>query len=154
MSNRPTSRREDASHGLRMPNAKRRTQGGGGNTARARRVMQSHHNPCDEQANNVSQPKIGVITMLINTSTMIPWKSNDYNENLLVDFLNQGCCWKGPYSYGDKEVFFVAYAEFCRLRGTTSESRGMTETRLQRLGHEVNRDGIRGIFVRVGSEVP
>ena len=92
--------------------------------------------------------------MLINTSTMIPWKSNDYNENLLVDFLNQGCCWKGPYSYGDKEVFFVAYAEFCRLRGTTSESRGMTETRLQRLGHEVNRDGIRGIFVRVGSEGP
>lgn len=92
--------------------------------------------------------------MQIDTSTMIPWKSTDSNENLLVDFLNQRCCWKGPYSYGDKEAFFVAYAEFCRLRGTTSEPRGMTEIRLQRLGHEVSRDGIRGIFVRSGNETP
>lgn len=92
--------------------------------------------------------------MQIDTSTMIPWKSTDSNENLLVDFLNQRCCWKGPYTYGDKEEFFVAYSEFCKLRGTTSEARGMTETRLQRLGHEVSRDGIRGVFVRTGVEAP
>ena len=92
--------------------------------------------------------------MQIDTSTMIPWKSNDLNENLLVDFLNQSCFWKGPFDYGNKEDFFIAYSEFCRLRGTTSESRGMTETRLQRLGHEVSRNGVRGIFVRTGSEVP
>jgi hypothetical protein len=30
----------------------------------------------------------------------------------------------------------------------------MTETRLQRLGHEVTRDGIRGVFVRTGTEAP
>jgi hypothetical protein len=92
--------------------------------------------------------------MQIDSSTMIPWKSTDYNENLLVDFLNQGCYWKGPYSYGPKEEFFVAYAEFCNQRGTTSDSRGMTETRLQRLGHEVSRDGIRGVFVRTGAMAP
>jgi len=46
--------------------------------------------------------------MLIDTDTMIPWKSNDYNENLLVDFLNQGCRWQGPYSYGPKEEFRIS----------------------------------------------
>jgi hypothetical protein len=92
--------------------------------------------------------------MQIDTSTMVPWTSSDYNENLLVDFLNQGCYWKGAHTYGDKEAFFVAYAEFCRQRGNTSEPRGMTETRLRRLNHEVNSIGIRGVFVRTGNETP
>lgn len=92
--------------------------------------------------------------MLIDTSTIVPSLSTDFNENLLRDFLVTGCFWKGPYSYGPKEDFFVAYSEFCRLRGTTAEPRAMSETRLQRLGHEVARDGIRGVFVRTGDETP
>lgn len=92
--------------------------------------------------------------MMIDTETIVPWKSNDNNENLLVDFLNQRCCWKGAHTYGDKEAFFVAYAEFCRQRGTTSEPRGMTETRLRRMNHEVSSVGIRGVFVRAGAEDP
>jgi len=90
--------------------------------------------------------------MLIATDTMIPWKSTNLNENLLVDFLNQGCCWKGAHTFGDKEEFFVAFARFCHEKGTTPESRGMTETRLRRLGHDVNSVAIRGVFVRTGTE--
>jgi len=92
--------------------------------------------------------------MKIDTGTMIPWKSTNPNENLLVDFLFQACCWKGAHTFGDKETFFIAFAKFCIERGTTSEPRGITETRLARLGHEVNSTSIRGVFVRTGDEVP
>lgn len=92
--------------------------------------------------------------MLIDTSTIVPSRTTDFNEDLLRDFLVIGCFWKGVSEYGPKERFFVAFSEFCRLRGTTSESRGLIETRLRRLGHEVSRDGIRGIFVRIGAEAP
>jgi hypothetical protein len=90
--------------------------------------------------------------MLIDTSTIVPARSTDFNENLLRDFLVIGCEWRGPYSWGPKEEFFKAFTAFCYERKTTPEDRGLVETRLRRLGHEVGCNGFRGIFVRMKTD--